>query len=174
MAIKKTINKARVPVHIWTEDVQSAAMDQLTNVAQLPFIHHHIAAMPDVHAGIGATVGSVIPTHKAIIPAAVGVDIGCGMIAVQLSLSANQLPDNLSKIRSAIEAKIPVGFAAHKDRDIRRAAVKRLDAGYDAIIEKHPAIYKAHKDKLTWAKQIGSLGGGNHFIEICLDESILI
>lgn len=171
MGIKLTINKGHIPVHIWTEDIQSAALDQLINIAQLPFVHHHIAAMPDVHAGIGATVGAVIPTHQAIIPAAVGVDIGCGMIAAKLNLSAHQLPDNLAKMRADIEAQIPVGFAVHKESAIRKEAVKRLKTDYDALTDKHPILYKRQKDKLSWAKQIGSLGGGNHFIEVCLDES---
>ena len=109
MAIKLTIEKAAVPVHVWTDEIESHAIDQLVNVASLAFVHSHVAAMPDVHAGIGATVGSVIPTHKAIIPAAVGVDIGCGMVAAQLSLPADQLPDNLGVLRSAIEARVPVG-----------------------------------------------------------------
>ena len=84
MPIQKTLSKGKVPVHIWTGDIQSAALDQLANVSQMPFVHHHVAAMPDVHAGIGATVGSVIPTKGAIIPAAVGVDIGCGMNAIRI------------------------------------------------------------------------------------------
>lgn len=171
MTIKMTLDKGRVPIHIWTDDIQAAALNQLNNIAQLPFVHHHVAAMPDVHAGIGATVGSVIPTHKAIIPAAVGVDIGCGMIAAKLSLSANQLPDNLAKMRAAIEAHIPVGFSAHSDSAIRKNAMDRLKTGYDAITAKYPVLRNTHKDKLNWAKQIGSLGGGNHFIEVCLDEA---
>ncbi len=119
MAIKMTIKKAAVPVHVWTDEIESQAIDQLVNGASLAFVHSHVAAMPDVHTGIGATVGSVIPTHKAIIPAAVGVDIGCGMVAAQLSLSADQLPDDLGAVRSAIEARVPVGFAKHDVRDIR-------------------------------------------------------
>ncbi|MEW8547475.1 MAG: RtcB family protein, partial [Candidatus Thiodiazotropha endolucinida] len=95
MPILQTLNKGRVPVHIWTGDTESTALNQLVNVSQMPFIHHHVAAMPDVHAGIGATVGSVIPTRGAIVPAAVGVDIGCGMNAIRLSLTASELPDSL-------------------------------------------------------------------------------
>lgn len=114
MGIQKTIRKGRVPVKIWTEDVDSQAIDQLVNIAQLPFIHGHVAAMPDVHVGLGATVGSVIPTLKAVIPASVGVDIGCGMMAARLSINANQLPDSLARVRSSIEADVPVGFNMHK------------------------------------------------------------
>ncbi len=99
MSIKLSIKKGRVPAHVWTRDIESEAMTQLANITQLPIIHHHIAAMPDVHFGIGATVGSVIPTRGAIIPAAVGVDIGCGMNAVRTSLKAEDLPDNLYKLR---------------------------------------------------------------------------
>ena len=95
MGIQVTLDKGRVPVKIWTRDIEHEAIQQLVNVSQLPIVHGHIAAMPDVHAGIGATVGSVIPTLAAIIPAAVGVDIGCGMNAVRLSLTASDLPDNL-------------------------------------------------------------------------------
>ncbi|MCP4041561.1 MAG: RtcB family protein, partial [Gammaproteobacteria bacterium] len=110
MPIQKTISKGKVPVKIYTDEVEHTAMQQLYNVSQLPFIHNHIAAMPDVHAGKGATIGSVIPTRGAIIPAAVGVDIGCGMNALRLSINANDLPDNLRSVRLAIEGAIPVGF----------------------------------------------------------------
>src|SRR5205085_10078413 len=104
MPVKLEIDTGRVPVKVWTDTLEPLARKQLENVARLPIVHGHVAAMPDVHAGIGATVGSVIPTKGAIVPAAVGVDIGCGVNAVQLSLDARQLPDSLSHIRSAIEA----------------------------------------------------------------------
>src|SRR5574343_65436 len=113
MGIELQLNKSRVPVKVWTRDIDAEALQQLLNVASLPIVHGHVAAMPDVHAGIGATVGSVIPTASAIIPAAVGVDIGCGMNAVRLSLKASELPDNLARIRSCIEAAVPVGFEQH-------------------------------------------------------------
>src|SRR5258706_13867824 len=113
MPVRMTIDKGRVPVKIFTDDVEPEALKQLINVSQLPIVHGHVAAMPDVHAGIGATVGSVIPTKRAIIPAAVGVDIGCGMNAVRLTLGAKDLPDNLGPLRSAIQAAVPVGFAQH-------------------------------------------------------------
>lgn len=318
MPVKMTISKGLVPVNIYTDDVESEALQQLTNISQLPFVHHHVAAMPDVHAGIGATVGSVIPTKGAIIPAAVGVDIGCfigstevailnvkkgtatlqelaeqggehwvfaahkseyiegfmvggapatahltrkdaelmrivldnnkeiictpdhefltveglwceaqelnedilleafdtkenrfhqvistekldyrsdvycltvhhygnfalaagvfahncGMNAVRLSLSANQLPHNMKKVRDSIEEAIPVGFNMHKEPQPEAAILKQLDAGINKIIYKHPTIdtmlRNLHK---TWSRQLGTLGSGNHFIEICLDES---
>src|SRR5690349_24046984 len=110
MPIKQQIDTGRVPVKVWTDDLEPTARKQLENVSRLPIVFHHVAAMPDVHAGIGATVGSVIPTRGAIIPAAVGVDIGCGMSAVRLTLRAGQLPDSLAKARAAIERAVPTGF----------------------------------------------------------------
>lgn len=172
MPIQRVSTGGRVPVKIFTHDIEPEALQQLANIAQLPFIHKHIAAMPDVHAGIGATVGSVIPTIAAIIPAAVGVDIGCGMNAVRLSLNANQLPDNLRKLRSTIENAIPVGFAMH-ERDIaRNSTIAALSGGLHKILECHPKIASLQKKPYqTWIRQIGTLGGGNHFIELCLDEN---
>ncbi|MEM7254651.1 MAG: RtcB family protein, partial [Pseudomonadota bacterium] len=123
MPIKKSLNKGHVPVHIWTDDIESTAMTQLTNIASLPFVHHHVAGMPDVHAGVGATVGSVIPTEGAIIPAAVGVDIGCGMNALRLSLDASALPDSLRRVRVDIEAAVPVGFDMHKKDPVKRSTL---------------------------------------------------
>lgn len=172
MPIQMVLNKGKVPVKIYTNEVESAALDQLTAIAQLPFIHSHIAAMPDVHMGIGATVGSVIPTKGAIIPAAVGVDIGCGMNALRLSLKAIDLPDSLKKVRSAIETVVPVGFDAHKSPVAPNSTLKPLDKRLDILLGKHPSIGKMQKNfGQTWAKQLGTLGGGNHFIEICLDEN---
>ena len=173
MPIKTVITKGKVPVKIYTDDVDPKALNQLLNLAQLPFIHHHIAAMPDVHVGIGATVGAVIPTQGAIIPAAVGVDIGCGMNAVRLSLNADQLPDNTRPLRTAIEAAVPVGFAMHADKPgVPASAVRALDGGLDRIVGKHPGILKMQKQvERIWAQQLGTLGGGNHFIELCLDEN---
>src|SRR4249919_3080958 len=114
MPVRQVIEGGRVPVKVFTEDLDPHARQQLLNVAQLPIVHGHVAAMPDVHSGIGATVGSVIPTRAAIIPAAVGVDIGCGMNAVRLTLSAKDLPDNLRSLRGAIEDAVPVGFEQHE------------------------------------------------------------
>lgn len=170
MPVKKLITKGRVPVKIYTDQIEYSAMQQLANIAQLPFIHSHIAAMPDVHTGIGATVGSVIPTKGAIIPAAVGVDIGCGMNAVRLSLTACDLPDSLRRIRTAIEAAVPVGFEFHKRETIKRGTVDQLIPGLDEIVARHPGIAKMQKPHV-WTKQLGTLGGGNHFIELCLDEN---
>ncbi len=104
MHISQSLHKGLVPVHIFTDEIDHHALQQLQSLAQLPIVHPHIAAMPDVHVGTGATVGSVIPTRAAIIPAAVGVDIGCGMNTVRTTLTASQLPDNLARLRSAIEA----------------------------------------------------------------------
>lgn len=166
-------------VKAWTQGVQleDAAKEQLTNAAQLPFIYKWIAAMPDVHFGIGATIGSVIPTKGAIIPAAVGVDIGCGMMAVQTSLNARDLPDNLKNIRTAIENAVPHGRTnqgragdrgAWHNIPERNGAVwaEELKPRYDAILAKHPKL-----DHGNHANHLGTLGTGNHFIEVCLDEA---
>ena len=173
MPIKQEIDAGRVRVKVWTDDLEPTARKQLENVSRLPIVHGHIAAMPDVHAGIGATVGSVIPTKGAIVPAAVGVDIGCGVNAVQLSLTAKDLPESLRRIRSAIESAVPMGFDIHHgtDRERERAA-KELQQGLARIIERNPKIASMQKDiRSTWVKQLGTLGGGNHFIELCLDEA---
>ena len=172
MPVKKIITKGKVPVKIFTDDIEAEAYEQLSNIAQLPFIHSHVAAMPDVHMGIGATVGSVIPTKGAIVPAAVGVDIGCGMNAVRLSIQAEQLPDNLKRIRSAIEAAVPVGFDMHKRDIAQRSTIKPLNTGLEKILDKHRKLFNPKKKPYqTWVRQLGTLGGGNHFIEICLDEN---
>ena len=172
MPIKTVITKGKVPVKIYTDDVEHEAYQQLLNISHLPFIHHHVAAMPDVHFGKGATVGSVIPCKGAIIPAAVGVDIGCGMNALRLSIKAKDLPDNLRAVRSAIEEAIPVGFDRHKTDKARASTVRALSVGIDEILEKHPKILKMMKKPYqTWVRQLGTLGGGNHFIELCLDEN---
>jgi len=172
MPIQKVISKGKVPVKIYTNEAEASAMQQLYNMAQLPFIHSHLAAMPDVHAGKGATVGSVIPTKGAIIPAAVGVDIGCGMNAIRLSINANDLPDNMRAIRSAIEEAVPVGYNMHKYDRARESTIRALAGGLDSIIRKHKKIYSMQKKPYqTWIRQIGTLGGGNHFIELCLDEN---
>jgi tRNA-splicing ligase RtcB len=168
-----------VPIKSWTRGVaiEEAARKQLLNVAQLPFIFKWVAAMPDVHWGIGATVGSVIPTKGAIIPAAVGVDIGCGMMAVQTDLNARDLPDNLKGIRSAIEKAVPHGrtnHGGHGDVGAWRGEIptRNLEAWnalkprYDAILEKRPKL-----DRGNHSNHLGTLGTGNHFIEVCLDEA---
>ncbi len=162
---------AKVPVKAWVDGVplDDGAKEQLEATSRLPFIHHHVAAMPDVHWGIGATVGSVIPTKGAIVPAAVGVDIGCGMVAMRTEVRAEQLPDSLAEVRSAIEAVVPVGFGDHGDRVPAGSEGKwALDLAhdYEFLIEDH--VKPGRKSPL---QQLGTLGGGNHFIELCLDES---
>lgn len=172
MPVMKMLNKGKVPVKIWTDDIDFSSIEQLSNMAELPIIHSHVAAMPDVHVGRGATVGCVIPTKSAIIPAAVGVDIGCGMNAVRLSIKAEQLPDNLKPVRLAIEKAIPVGFNMHKNDVARNSTILALQDGLSDIVGKHPAISKMQKKSYqTWIRQLGTLGGGNHFIELCLDEN---
>lgn len=169
--LNNTAGNGFKPVKIYTRDIDNQALAQLKNIAQLPIIHSHLAAMPDVHVGVGATVGAVIPTLGAIIPAAVGVDIGCGMSAVRLTLKSAQLPDNLTALRAAIERAVPVGLAAHKTVSVRASACKTLAPGVDWLFAKHPAVMKMLKQPNTlWTKQMGTLGGGNHFIEVCVDE----
>lgn len=172
MPVKKIITKGKVPVKIYTDDVDPEAYQQLLNISHLPFVHSHVAAMPDVHFGKGATVGSVIPCKGAIIPAAVGVDIGCGMNALRLSIKAEDLPDNIRAIRSTIEAAIPVGFDMHKSDKAKASTVRALSVGLHHLLEKHPKLLKMQKKPYqTWVRQLGTLGGGNHFIEVCLDEN---
>jgi tRNA-splicing ligase RtcB (3'-phosphate/5'-hydroxy nucleic acid ligase) len=167
-------NPGGVPVRAWTRGVpfEAEARRQVANVARLPFVHSHVAVMPDVHLGIGATVGSVIPTVGAIVPAAVGVDIGCGMIAQRTTLGAADLPDDLRALRSDIEAAVPHGVGKRQkvgswDEAPRRVgtAWRALSAGYDRIVDGYPHV--KHERPV---EQLGTLGGGNHFIEVCLDE----
>ena len=163
------------PVKIWTADVEASALEQLRKLSSLPFIHHHVAVMPDVHAGIGSTVGTVIPTRRAIIPAGVGVDIGCGMIAVETTLRAKDLPDSLKPLRTAIERAIPHGFVSTPGRATKGAwsvtpssvdsRWRELAPRLAAITAKHPALLRKNPQV-----QLGTLGGGNHFIELCLDR----
>ena len=164
-------------IKAWVQGVsmEPEAEQQLRNVARLPFIHKWVAVMPDVHVGKGATVGSVIPTYGAVIPAAVGVDIGCGMMAVQTSLTAKDLPDNLGPMRSSIEKAVPHGRSAHggpgdcgawAEVPSRHAKVwADLHQRFEMIVEKHPAVGQSNN-----VNHLGTLGTGNHFIEICLDE----
>ncbi len=166
--MKQVINeRGSRPIKIWTDDVEATALQQLKNLAQLPFIAPNgVVCMPDVHAGIGATVGTVIATDKAIIPAAVGVDIGCGMNAVRLSMKASDLPDSLVALRHQIERDVPLG-AGGKHKEGRAPDIpKALRYRYAQITDKHAKIF--NKNAST---QLGTLGSGNHFIEICLDEN---
>jgi tRNA-splicing ligase RtcB len=171
MPVHTEIHEGLVPVKIYTGEIEPAARLQLVNLSRLPIVHHHVAAMPDVHLGIGATVGSVIPTKQAIIPAAVGVDIGCGMIARRLSLGAEDLDERrLRKVFDQISRDVPVGFDSHDDRSARTDAAKRFRKGLAKIMERHPNIGKRVSRRASWVNQLGTLGGGNHFIEVCLDE----
>ena len=166
-----------VPVKMWTRGVpvEDEARKQLANAARLPVVFRHIAAMPDVHLGIGATVGSVIPTLKAIIPAAVGVDIGCGMMAAKTTLRAEDLPDNLGPLRSAIERAVPHGSVPRgrgRDTGSWENPPETVDQvwatladEFDALCELHPRLKNTNN-----RKHLGTLGTGNHFIEVCLDE----
>lgn len=172
MPIQEVITEGRVPIKIWTDDVDERSRQQLANIASLPFIHHHVAAMPDVHLGIGATIGSVIATHKAIIPAAVGVDIGCGMVACRLSITGNDIDEkSLKKVFDQISRDVPVGRAQHRDERVLSEAAKPFQARLNRMTEKHPQLLKAFGKFSKWVNQMGTLGGGNHFIEVCLDES---
>lgn len=164
-----------VPLKMWTQGVpvEDEAKRQLANAARLPIVFKHIAAMPDVHLGIGATVGSVIPTFKAIIPAAVGVDIGCGMIACKTTLRAEDLPDNLAPLRAAIERAVPHGRAPgsrdpgawQKTPGAVDTAWAQLEPEFDEICRDYPKLAKTNHHK-----HLGTLGSGNHFVEVCLDE----
>ena len=172
MPIKRVLSAGKFPIKIYTNDIESEAEKQLQSLSNLPFIFKHVAAMPDVHAGIGATIGSVIPTRGAIIPAAVGVDLGCGMSAVQLSFKACDLPENLANIRAQIEQAVPVGFNQHEAPVIENPVLKKLSEELEILVQKHPTLLKMKKHfQDDWQQQLGTLGGGNHFIEMCLDES---
>lgn len=173
MSIQQIIKgEGQWPVYIWTDECDEKSKQQLTNVAQLPFINHHIAAMADVHVGRGATIGSVIATTQAIIPAAVGVDLGCGMIACRLSLNANDIDEqSILKIYNQIHRDVPVGRNQHQsDRALTDIALP-FEAELKGIIHKHPKLRKAFRNFDNWIYQMGTLGSGNHFIEICIDEA---
>ena len=164
---------AKVPIRMWADpaSVEDGAMQQLQNVATLPWIKG-LAVMPDVHYGKGATVGSVIAMHGAVCPAAVGVDIGCGMSAVKTSLTANDLPGDLSRLRSKIEQAIPVGRGMHDDVVDPGRLHGFPTAGWDDFWGRFDGVADAVKFRQERAtKQMGTLGSGNHFIEFCLDES---
>jgi tRNA-splicing ligase RtcB (3'-phosphate/5'-hydroxy nucleic acid ligase) len=158
------VNRAKVPIKLWApiHEVESSAIDQLVNTANLPCVFKHVAAMPDVHLGKGATVGSVVATKGAVIPACVGVDIGCGMMAVQTPFTASQLPDSLKGLRSEIETNVPVGPNAHKS-PTKMAEHWAGFADFKAI----PSQLHAKAGRAM--NQLGTLGGGNHFIEVCID-----
>jgi tRNA-splicing ligase RtcB (3'-phosphate/5'-hydroxy nucleic acid ligase) len=173
----KIETKDGAPIKAWVRGVpfDDNARKQLTNTARLPFIYKWVAAMPDVHTGIGATVGTVVATKGAIIPAAVGVDIGCGMAAVRTTLQARDLPDDLREMRTSIERAVPHGFTAGRGRrdlgswhDVPKSAEDAwqvLDARYKLLLAKHPKLSRNSHP----SQQLGTLGSGNHFIEVCLD-----
>ena len=165
-----TIQGKHVDIRLWArpETVEDQAMRQLHNIAALPWAFKHVAVMPDVHYGKGATVGSVIAMRDAVSPAAVGVDIGCGMTAVRTSLKAEDLPASLAPLRSAIEAAVPVGFAMHRD-----AAFSERDAADWAVFwQRFDDLSETTKlNRERAVNQMGSLGSGNHFIELCLDTT---
>lgn len=165
------------PIKMWTRGVpvDARAKKQLRMTAALPFIHKHVAVMPDVHPGFGSTVGSVVPTRSAIIPAAVGVDIGCGMMAARTSLAASDLPDTLAPLRTEIEKAVPHGLSRNRGRDkgswgeppaAAVAAWSALADRFARITEKHPQLEKTNN-----LNHLGTLGTGNHFVEMCLDEA---
>lgn len=172
-------DEGSAPVKIWTDDVEESALQQLRNLSTLPFIHKHVAVMPDVHWGMGSTVGSVVPTIKAIVPAAVGVDIGCGMVAHKLNLTPEQLPDSLSAVRSALEAAIPHGRTDNGGandrgawRDVPHAVGAEwvrlsTDPRFTEVIASQPKLLNRQDQG---PRQLASLGTGNHFVELCLDK----
>ena len=170
MTYKQVVKEdGAVPIKIWTNDIEPEALQQLKNLARLPFIAKQgVACMPDVHAGVGSTVGTVIATDKAIIPAAVGVDIGCGMVATRLSLKASQLPDSLASLRSAIEAAVPCGTGGNRSSYTGTEAdnLKPIPQSVAAVFGGDEL--KAYRKALP---QLGTLGSGNHFIELCIDEN---
>ncbi len=172
MPVRQTIEEGRVPVKVYTDDVEASARQQLVNLSQLSIVHHHVAAMPDVHTGIGATVGAVIATHRAIIPAAVGVDIGCGMLAARTSLTAGDLDERrLQRVFDQISRDVPVGRDQHRENRALTGEAQPFGRGLKKILARHPQLEKRFPRTQNWVCQMGTLGGGNHFIEVCLDEA---
>lgn len=165
--MKKVISDTKVPVKIWTTDVEETAEAQLKNIASMPFIYRHVAVMPDVHAGKGSTIGTVIATHGAVIPSAIGVDIGCGMCAVRLPFKASEFK-NLETLRHSLERSVPTGRFGNKD------ASSRVLEAFGALNKKYGRTTILEPDSREIKNSIlqcGSLGGGNHFIEICTDTN---
>lgn len=166
-----TLKGKNVDVHLWTDinTVESTALDQLRNIAALPWCFHHVAVMPDVHYGKGATVGSVVAMKNAVSPAAVGVDLSCGMLAAKTNISAHDLPYSLVELRSKIEEVIPVGFSEHKEPD-KTKNQRTINLANRLFKEEFSNLHPKVQDLFSKAtKQVGTLGGGNHFIELCLD-----
>ena len=172
MPIRLEIPTPNVPVKVWTDDLDDASRAQLINVARLPIVHRHVAAMPDVHLGIGATIGAVIATRAAIVPAAVGVDIGCGMLACRLTLSADDLDEKrLHRVFDDILRSVPVGRAQHADADVLKDVARPFAPRLKPLLERHPELLKTLGKQSKWPNQLGTLGSGNHFIELCFDEA---
>ncbi|WP_130472277.1 RtcB family protein [Candidatus Magnetaquicoccus inordinatus] len=179
MPIYEVIHTGRVPVHVYADDLDATSRKQLMNVANLPFVFRQVAAMPDVHAGLGAVIGSVIPTEKAVIPAAVGVDIGCGMQAVKLALLGEELQGRADDLRAAIEQAVPHGRTDQGGANDQGAwqsipipiraywAKNGIEQRLPKVLQRHPKLL--HK-RVNAERHLGTLGTGNHFIEICLDE----
>ena len=179
MPVRQTIEGGIVPVKVYTADIEDKALEQLRKLSLMPFIHSHVAAMPDAHLGRGSTIGSVIPTSGAIIPAAVGVDLGCGMAAVRLDMSSHDLPENLRAIRRAIEKAVPHGRTAQGGRNDRGAwhdtpkeVLKHwrkidIETQIGHVLAKHKKLIGP---RTNTHRHLGTLGTGNHFIELCLDE----
>ena len=179
-----TVADGSVPVLAWTKGVEFAenAQLQIANIMRMPFVFHHVAVMPDVHYGLGSTVGSVVATKGAICPSAVGVDIGCGMMAYRTSLGADDLPSDLAPLRSAIEARVPVGRTDNGNKNDRGAwstppnlsvaTFEAMEADLKAVLARNPGIANHGYDALRAqsTRHLGTLGTGNHFIEVCLDE----
>ena len=171
MPVDHTLRTGGVPVRVYTDDIDSNTSQQLGELARLPIVTGHVAAMPDVHLGRGATIGSVVATTRALIPAAVGVDIGCGMAAVELGCDADRLPDNLRPLRERIENAVPLGRLGHQQPVAADDVVERFERELQPLLDRHADIGKRVRDlDGTWRRQLGSLGGGNHFIELCVDE----
>lgn len=173
-----TNQACKFPIKAWTKGVpfEEEAQEQVFNVASLPFIHSHVAIMPDVHKGLGATIGSVIPTVGAIVPSTIGVDIGCGILAVQTTMTASDLPESLKTVRSLIEKAVPHGRTDNggkgdkggwKGRPPTRVAEawSTMSDRFKKIVNKHPKIASSNN-----VNHLGTLGTGNHFIEVCLDQ----
>lgn len=172
------IKEDKFPIKIWAEDLGESEINQIKNLAKLPFIHKHVAIMPDAHLGKGCTIGSVVPTVKAIIPAAVGVDLGCGMMAVQTNLTANDMPESLTDIRRSIERTIPLGAGGKYKNDENRIYKRKginnlfiLNSDVDRFIRTSQPNSNWNIEFNNWVEQLGTLGSGNHFIELCLDEN---
>ena len=167
MPVKQTFETdLLVPVKVWTNDIDEASIAQLKNVARLPFVFHHVAAMPDVHAGMGATIGSVIATKGAVIPAAVGVDIGCGMLAARTNLTKGMFDErDLRQLMDEILSRVPVGFAQRKKEAIRWEACKPFEEPLKEILAQEPTMLD-RMIKSEWHAQLGTLGGRQSFHRI--------